>query len=331
MKKEILCTLFLISAIWNVNAQDELEPINTGGANFLTITPDARSAGMGGTGVTLAGNDNAIFYNAATTLLNDERTGGVTYTYIPWMRDSESGYSLNTAGGFYKIDKKNVLLAGFRYYKYPKMGLMAEEAEDAGSIHPKELSIDIGYAREITQNLAISGTFRYIRSDMGSFENAKKANAVAFDAGALYKRNINITGTRDAGWAVGFQFSNIGSKIKYQDSKEYLPMMAKLGGSVDLAFSRTHKLSVATDLGYRLVPSDVTSFNAGAGAEYTLAEHFMFRGGYHYGDKNKGDASYATAGLGINFGGAHLDFSWLFAESDNPWKNTFRISAGYSF
>ena len=27
----------------------------------------------------------------------------------------------------------------------------------------------------------------------------------------------------------------------------------------------------------------------------------MLRGGYHYGDKNKGDASYATAGAGVEY------------------------------
>ena len=39
----------------------------------------------------------------------------------------------------------------------------------------------------------------------------------------------------------------------------------------------------------------------------------MLRGGYHCGDKKKGDASYATAGAGVEYAGVRLDFAWLFA------------------
>ena len=84
-------------------------------------------------------------------------------------------------------------------------------------------------------------------------------------------------------------------------------MMAKVGGSVDLPFSQMHRLMMTADLGYRLAPSDVQAVNVSAGAEYTLAEHFMFRGGYHYGDKEKGDHSFATVGAGMNRYGGHLD------------------------
>lgn len=54
-------------------------------------------------------------------------------------------------------------------------------------------------------------------------------------------------------------------------------------------------------------------------------------GGYHYGDKNKGDASYATAGAGVEYAGVHLDFAWMFAGHECLARNTFWISLGYSF
>lgn len=57
----------------------------------------------------------------------------------------------------------------------------------------------------------------------------------------------------------------------------------------------------------------------------------MLRGGYHYGDKNKGDASYATAGAGVEYAGVHLDFAWMFAGHECLARNTFWISLGYSF
>ena len=57
----------------------------------------------------------------------------------------------------------------------------------------------------------------------------------------------------------------------------------------------------------------------------------MLRGGYHCGDKKKGDASYATAGAGVEYAGVHLDFAWMFAGHECLARNTFWISLGYSF
>ena len=48
-------------------------------------------------------------------------------------------------------------------------------------------------------------------------------------------------------------------------------------------------------------------------------------------DKNKGDASYATAGAGVEYAGVHLDFAWMFAGHECLARNTFWISLGYSF
>lgn len=325
MKKSFFCLLALIGAI-NAYGQSEIEPINTGAVNFLTIPADAQTAGMGGAGVAVMGKDNAIFSNAATVMLDDSHIGGAMYSYSPWMRDYKSGFSLHSTGGFYKIDNRNAILAGFRFYNYPRLTSLNNEKID---FRPQEMTFDVGYAREILPELAVSGVVKYIRSDMGKAHGAKTANAVAFDIGAVYKRSIpQIT---DAYWTAGLQVSNIGTKIKYLESKESLPAMAKVGGSVDLPFSRYHRIKVAADGGYRMMPSDVTAFNVSAGAEYILIDHFMLRGGYHYGDKEKGDNSYASAGAGIDYFGFHVDFAWLFAAKDNPIRNTFFISANFSF
>jgi len=329
MKKVILSLIILTAFTAVLYGQEEFEPIQAGAANFLTIPTNASSAAMGGTGVAVENNDQAIFYNGATTLLNDSRKGGITYNFTPWMRDYESGYSLNSVAGFYKIDKRNALLAGFRYYNYPKVNYKTQETNPTKNIHPKEFAVDLGYARELYSNLALSATLRYIHSDMGNIGDAKSANAIAFDIGAFYKKEMRFL--QDANWGLGIQFAHIGSKIKYLDTKEHIPTLAKFGGSVYLPFSNIHKLMATTDLGYRFTPSDVSSINVSVGAEYTLLNHFMLRGGYHYGDKEKADESYGTAGLGVKCQGAHLDFSWLFAESESPLKNTFWISLGYLF
>lgn len=330
MKHTMICTLvyliLLAMSIIPMYGQEDVSPVNTGAANYLAIPTDARSAAMGGTGVALSGGDNAIFHNGATSLTDDARKGGATYTYSPWMRDYDSGFSLHSVGGFYKINKRNAVLLGFRYFGYPKIEGVGEELS---TIRPKEMAIEVGYAYEVIKNLSVSATVKYLYSDMGKVGNSSGASSVAFDLGVLYKQEIN--NWEGANWSVGAQASNLGPKIKYLTSKEALPAMVKVGGATDLPFSQMHRLILTADLGYRLSPADVQAFNASAGAEYVCMEHFMLRGGYHYGDKDKGDDSYATAGAGVKYEGIHLDFAWLFAKDDCLARNTFWLSLGYSF
>ncbi|MCD8261596.1 MAG: PorV/PorQ family protein [Bacteroides sp.] len=323
--KRTLFALFLVTTITTLSAQEEegFGPIQTGAANFLTITPDARSAAMGGAGVALAENNHAVYHNVATILSEYTPKTGATYTFIPWMRNYESGYSLHTLGGYYKLDPKNAITGGFRYYHYSTVGIVGEK-----SIHPKELAVEAGYARELFTGLSLSATMRYIYSDMGNLAGASAASAVAFDLGGFYQRNIS--GVQGTNWSVGFQLSNLGSKIQYLDTKEDLPFVGKIGGAIDFPFNPMHRVILVTDIGYRFTPSDVATPHISAGAEYRVLHYFALRGGYHYGDKEKGDASYATAGAGINCHGINLDFAWLFAESDSPLKNTFRLSVGYT-
>ena len=106
--KRIGLYLFIIGITFiKAYGQEDSGPVNTGAANYLTIPVDARSAAMGGAGVAISRVNNAVFHNGAATLSEAMHKGGVTYTYSPWMRDYESGYSLHSLGGFYKINKRN--------------------------------------------------------------------------------------------------------------------------------------------------------------------------------------------------------------------------------
>ncbi|NDV59147.1 PorV/PorQ family protein [Bacteroides sp. 519] len=322
--KRIIYSFFLLG-VTSFTLQAQEKSINTGVANFLTIPTDARSAGMAGAGVALTGNDHAIFHNGASVLANENPKGGFTYTFAPWMRDYESGYSLNSLGGYYKLNRRSAVLGGFRYFNYPDFKVIEDGTPTNKNIHPKEYAIDLGYAYEVLKGLSLSATAKFIHSDIG----VKSADAFAFDFGVLYKGKINlIQGTT---WTAGAQIKNLGTKIKYADIEEDLPTITKLGGSIAIPFAKIHKVMITAEGGYRMMPSDMKAFSSNAGLEYTLLNHFMLRGGYHYGDKEKADPSYATAGLGGNYKGIHLDFAWLFAGEDTPARNTFWVSLGYSF
>ena len=67
-----------------------------------------------------------------------------------------------------------------------------------------------------------------------------------------------------------------------------------------------------------------------AGAEYTFFRHGVVRGGYHFGQKNKGTGNYASLGCGFIAGPVRCDAAWRFGGNKfNPLNDTFLFSVGF--
>ena len=318
MRRILLTTTFIVIASFAL-AQ---EMISTGAANFLTLPTDARTAAMAGAGVALPGTGSAVFHNAASVYSNDSVRGAASYTYSPWMRDFASGYSLHALSGFYKINDRHAIVVGFRYFGYPSV-----EVEGASDLKPKEWAVDLGYAYRIMKGLSASVTLRYVKSSLGAVDSYNSADAFAFDIGVYYHHSFLQKGE----WSAGVQLSNVGSKLSYLNSEESLPAVVRFGGAASYPFHENHRLTLAADVACRLQPSDVSTTSFSLGAEYVLMDMLALRGGYHYGDEEKADYSYATAGVGVSLYGASVDFSWLFADMDCTFRNSWWITLGYCF
>lgn len=326
----LLPFLFSAISIVGANAQNDIEPINAGAANFLTIPSDARVLGMGGAYVASTEGKTAFFGNGAGLLFGENATKNeIAYNYSPWMRNYERGYNLHGLGAQHMLSDRHAIYGGLRHYGYPRLAVINEGTPNDEFIQPSEWALDVGYAQKISYVLAFSATFRYIRSNMGNIEGAKNAEAVALDLGLLYRGKMPwIPGAK---WAAGIQLSNFGTKLKYLGEKNDLPTTGKLGGSLYLPFTPDHKITLAVDLGYRLAPSGRQWLGVNSGVEYTLSDFLRLRGGYRHADKDKGEWSYASAGAGFSYWKLRFDFAWLFAEKEAPIHNTLSFSCSCGF
>lgn len=326
--KRLFFTLFLTGSLMGkADAQEApavVEPLQTGAAQFLTLPTDARSAAMGGTGVALSGNAQAVFHNAAT-VFGADREAGISYTYAPWMRDFTSGYQWHTVGGYSRLGSRNAVVGGFRYLGCPSLTDNQQQ-----KVKARDWSVEAGYAYRLAEGFSVSATARYIYSALGELNGNNGASTAAFDLGVFYHRAF--PGEVYAGqWSVGVQAANFGPKLSYKSGKESLPAMVKAGGAVECPFRLIHRISLTADVACRMQPSDVRAVSVSAGAEYSCLDVLFLRGGYHFGDEKKADNSYATVGAGLSVYGVQLDFSWLLAGKDCAFRNTWWLSAGYSF
>lgn len=81
--------------------------------------------------------------------------------------------------------------------------------------------------------------------------------------------------------------------------------------------------------------NELAEFQVGVGAEYGYNDQFFVRAGYFYEDKTKGNRKFFTAGVGVNYNGFGLNFSYLIPSGSgvnrNPLSNTLRFSLLFNF
>lgn len=260
-----LLTLVLLSLlVLRVSGQLNLSLLNGAQLNtietavpFLTIAPDARSAGMGDVGAASAPDGNSQHWNVAKYAFMGGN-GAFAFTYTPWLRNLVPGIYLAYGSAYYKLNAKNVLSTSFRYFDLGELNLF----NVPGEFQPFELAVDAGFSRRFSENLSGGIAFRYIHSDLASGgvapggQEIEPGTSIAGDLGFYYQR-IFLMREKEAQWALGFSLNNVGSKISYTEDAEGtpIPTILRLGGRFQFPVSQGHSLSVMADINKLLVPT----------------------------------------------------------------------------
>ena len=223
-----------------------------------TIAPDARAAGMGDVGVATDPDVNAQYWNPAKYPFNISRAG-VSLNYTPWLRRLVNDMYLANLTGFYRIGNYSAVSTSLRYFNMGEVELPHSGSTGAiPTIHPHEMSFDVGYALMLSERFSIAAAVRYIHSDLTyDYSDATQpGSAFAADL-ALYYQNYVTMGQRECQLGLGMNISNIGSKINFSsdDNSEFIPTNLRLGGALMVPIDEYNRFSMAVDANKLLVPT----------------------------------------------------------------------------
>ena len=223
-----------------------------------TIAPDARAAGMGDVGVATDPDVNAQYWNPAKYPFNISRAG-ISLNYTPWLRRLVNDMYLANLTGFYRIGNYSAVSTSLRYFNMGEVELPHSGSTGAiPTIHPHEMSFDVGYALMLSERFSIAAAVRYIHSDLTyDYSDATQpGSAFAADL-ALYYQNYITMGQRECQLGLGMNISNIGSKINFSsdDNSEFIPTNLRLGGALMVPIDEYNRFSVAVDANKLLVPT----------------------------------------------------------------------------
>ncbi|MCB0734184.1 MAG: type IX secretion system outer membrane channel protein PorV [Flavobacteriales bacterium] len=229
---------------------------------FLTITPDARAAGMGDLGVATSPDANGVHWNPGKMAFIDG-DGGISLGAAPWLRSLVPDVWFYYLSGYSKVgDKKRGTVAGsLRYFSLGNIEFTDENGNPQGSDEPKEFSIDLSYSLQLSKKLSFGISTRYINSRLVSKRvfngiDIRPGQAVSGDLGAYYKDKIDIN-KREWKWAVGMAITNMGNKITYttDNNRDFIPINLRVGTFWETEIDEHNKIGFGIDFNKLLVPS----------------------------------------------------------------------------
>lgn len=329
--RRILYIFLILASSINLFAQGTG---NKYAGEFLAIGVGGRPLGMGGAYVSLVSDVTSGYWNPGAlarmnypqfSLMHDERFGNlVNYDYgsvaLPWGVNASLGLSVirlgvddvpNTQGAWRDLNNNGYFDNGDRLdYSQIKFFNAADWA------------FILTYSKRQSEKLSYGVNLKIIsRSiDYGS------AWGIGFDVGALY----NVTPK----FRIGANIQDVTTTLlawSPTGRKELITPTAKIGGSYDIPFLKTGRITPALDFDIRfenrkfasLASVGPVSFDMHAGLEYGFKDLFALRVGYN-------DVKQLTFGAGVKLPKLNLDYSFAKFDGNDQLGNTHRISVTFT-
>jgi len=257
MKKIFIPILLALVSI-KATAQESNRVITTG-VPFLLIAADARSGGMGDIGVATSSDAFAQQWNPAKYAFAISKQGvGITYT--PYLSNLVNDIFLGNLTYYNRINERSAVAASFRYFSLGDIELRDTFDQEPLIQSPNEFTFDVSYALRLSDRFSMAVAGRYLRSDLkiqASNEDATAAGSFAVDIAGYYQSEEIAYNDFDGRWRAGFNVSNVGPKIKYDEvgQENFLPTNLGVGAGFDFILDQYNKVGVNLELNKLLVPT----------------------------------------------------------------------------
>ncbi|MCZ6595002.1 MAG: type IX secretion system outer membrane channel protein PorV [Bacteroidetes bacterium] len=256
--KKFFVPILLVLVSMNATAQESNRVITTA-VPFLLIAADARSGGMADIGVASSADAFSQQWNPAKYVFAISKQGvGITYT--PYLSNLVNDIFLGNITYYNRLNERSAIATSFRYFSLGDIELRDTFDQEPLIQSPNEFTFDVSYALRLSERFSMAVSGRYLSSDLkiqASNEDASAASSIAIDVAGYYQSEE--IGYSDFGgrWRAGFNISNVGPKIKYDDvgQESFLPTNLGLGVGFDFILDQYNKVGVNLEFNKLLVPT----------------------------------------------------------------------------
>lgn len=252
-----VCLLSIFILFGGMSFAQQYNPIPVA-VPSLQIAPDARGGGMGDIGVASMPDLYSQYWNAAKYPFVASN-GGFSISYTPWLSKLVSDIDLVYVSGFWKFGNENLnaLSASLRYFSLGNVDIFDQNTDYMMAVSPHEFAFDVAYSRKLSETFSGAVTLRYIRADYSTgSDEITPGNAFSADVSGYNESYLNL-GRSEALLGLGFNISNIGTKISYDggNTSMFLPTNLRMGASLGLPVDDKNTFSFSFDVNKLLVPT----------------------------------------------------------------------------
>ncbi|MEK7388199.1 MAG: PorV/PorQ family protein [Elusimicrobiota bacterium] len=284
----------LAAAPPTVTAALNSQPGATTLGDFLNLGAGARAFGMGEAFVAVADDATSLYWNpAALTRIKNHDVAAMHAPHYAGSYFDYGAYGKNLGDwGAYGL--------GLQYFSAGAI-TQTENGQNVGTVHPYDMAVSAGYAHEfehvgldILDGFALGLSLKYIRAALLTTASAK-----ALDWGVLSAPYL------DGKLRLAASMSNIGSRIKFDQEAESLPIMTRLGG----AYAIDKNWVVSADVNIARRSASYGSIGTEFAYPVAGAWRMAMRGGFNSQTAGNGDGASGLA-LGIGLGNGRLVFDY---------------------
>jgi hypothetical protein len=304
------------------------------GANILQVPMSARAMGMGGAFTAVGTDASALYYNpAGMSRLNAQEFAFSEYSGPSGSFDQtveNIAYAGPTAftgfsGNGYTSLGANLLFAQNGNIQYNPLNADGSAAGPTQNVSAGDDFVGtLGYSERVGStpldvgensynvNHFMGFSAKYVHSTLAG---GNSASAAAADVGYLVH-------SPEAGLSLGASMLNLGTKMKFVNVGDPLPLTARAGLAYQFGVPSVHSFIAAVDGEYLLYEKQAL---ANVGLEYFWIKSFGVRMGYQFLQDSMG----LTVGFGLRWRGRiTFDYAWGMANSLN---DTQRFTVSYRF
>ena len=267
MKKVLFLTLLVFFAqrtlaqniVTTITHNSNDSRVITTGVPFVLIGADPRAAGLADIGVATSADAFSQQWNPSKAAFALSKQGiGVTYT--PYLGKLVNDVFLGNITYYNRINEQSALGASFRYFSSGEIELRETVDQEPLIVKPNEMLFDLTYSLRVSERIALAVTGRYIRSDLKlqtAIEDANAASSFAVDISSYYQSEEIPMSSFDGRWRAGINISNLGPKLKYDETgqESFLPTNLAFGAGFDFILDQYNTVGVTAQFNKLLVPT----------------------------------------------------------------------------
>ena len=315
--------LFILLTVFKLSAQDQQRVITTA-VPFLTIAADARSAGMGDMGVATSTDAFSQQWNPAKFAFA-ERKMGIGLSYTPYLESVIADIGLLSGNFYNKIDDQSAFAVSLRYFTLGEIELR-QTASDVGTlVKPNEFALDGSYSLKLSPTFSMAVAGRFISSNL-KFQDAstdsQAASSFAVDVAGYYRSREVAYNNFDGRWRGGFNISNIGGKIQYDEGgqENFLPSNLRFGLGFDFILDQDNVIGLTSEFSKLLVPTP-QDFDGDGDIDSEDNDIYQNESGFSGIFGSFGDAP-------DGFSEELKEFTWALG-AEYSYQNAFMVRTGY--